>query len=134
MKERVVLVVHALVGWAVCGMTVALGREVLSMQSTLILHAVVAPLAFWVLAWRYALWFPKGSPVEVSATMLGVVVGLDAFVVAPLLERSYAMFRSVLGTWIPFALILASSYLGFRWGVSRLRPSTEPADQQRGGA
>lgn len=66
-KERVVLVVHALVGWAVCGMTVALGLEVLSMQSTLVLHAVVAPLAFWLLAWRYAVWFPKGSPVEVSA-------------------------------------------------------------------
>jgi hypothetical protein len=35
---------------------------------------------------------------------------MDAFVVAPLLERSYAMFASALGTWIPFALIFGSTY------------------------
>jgi hypothetical protein len=34
---------------------------------------------------------------------VGIVVALDAFIVAPLIERSYAMFTSPLGTWIPFA-------------------------------
>jgi hypothetical protein len=34
-----------------------------------------------------------------------------ALVVAPLFERSFAMFASVLGTWIPFALIFLSTYL-----------------------
>jgi hypothetical protein len=44
---------------------------------------------------------------------LGIVVGMDAFVVAPLIERSYAMFRSPFGTWIPFASIwLASFFVG----------------------
>ena len=43
--------------------------------------------------------------------MLGIVVGLDALLVAPMFERSYAMFKSLLGTWIPFMLIFVSVYL-----------------------
>jgi hypothetical protein len=38
------------------------------------------------------------------------VVALDSLVVAPFIEHSYAMFRSALGTWIPFTLIVAASY------------------------
>ena len=30
--------------------------------------------------------------------------------VAPLFERSYAMFRSALGTWIPFVAIFLASW------------------------
>jgi len=32
-------------------------------------------------------------------------------VVATFIEKSYAMFASILGTWIPFALIFGSTYL-----------------------
>jgi len=48
--------------------------------------------------------------------MVGMVIGLDAGLVAPVFERSYEMFRSVLGTWIPFALIVVASYLVARVG------------------
>jgi hypothetical protein len=43
--------------------------------------------------------------------MTAIVVGLDALVVAPFFEGSYAMFRSVIGTWVPFASIAAATYL-----------------------
>ena len=33
---------------------------------------------------------------------------LDALIVAPLFERSYAMFRSAIGTWLPFLAIFAA--------------------------
>ena len=42
--------------------------------------------------------------------MTGVVMALDVFVVAPLFEGSYAMFRSVIGTWLPFAAIFLASW------------------------
>jgi hypothetical protein len=42
---------------------------------------------------------------------------LDALVVAPLFERSYAMFRSVIGTWLPFVVIFAAS-----WAAGVLAP------------
>ncbi len=41
--------------------------------------------------------------------LTGLVITLDAVVVAPIFERSYAMFRSLVGTWLPFALILVAS-------------------------
>jgi proline iminopeptidase len=44
-----------------------------------------------------------------ASTLAGTAAFLDAIVVAPFLERSYAMFGSPEGTWVPMALILASS-------------------------
>ena len=41
--------------------------------------------------------------------MLSAIV-LDVVVVATLLERSYEMFASLLGTWIPFALMFSTTY------------------------
>ena len=39
---------------------------------------------------------------------------MDVFVVAMLINKSFDMFLSPLGTWIPFALIFAVSYAGTR--------------------
>jgi len=36
---------------------------------------------------------------------------MDFFVVTLLINRSLEMFTSLLGTWIPFALIFTSTYL-----------------------
>ncbi len=42
-------------------------------------------------------------------TLAGTAALLDAVVVAPFLERSFAMFASPAGTWIPLALIFGAS-------------------------
>jgi hypothetical protein len=102
---------HALAGWLVCGATVGVGRLVLSLHATLVVHAVVAPLAFGLLAWHHTRRYPDSPPVATATAMLSIVVGLDALVVAPIFERSYAMFGSVLGTWLPFLLIFTAVYL-----------------------
>jgi len=52
---------------------------------------------------------------QTAGAFLGVVVALDLFLVAPIFETSYAMFSSVLGTWIPFVLIFAATYLTGRF-------------------
>jgi hypothetical protein len=109
-SKHVSVVVHALVGWAICGATVGIGRQLVSMDATLVIHAMVAPLAFGLLTWRHFKRFPESSAAATALIMVGVVLGLDALVVAPFLERSYAMFRSIMGTWVPFASILAASY------------------------
>jgi hypothetical protein len=36
---------------------------------------------------------------------------MDFFVVATLILRSFEMFTSLLGTWIPFTLIFTSTWL-----------------------
>lgn len=68
-------------------------------------------MAFGLLTWLFFRWFPASSALTVAFTMLALVVGMDALLVAPFLERSYAMFGSVVGTWVPFASIFAASYL-----------------------
>ncbi len=127
MGKTVSVVIHGVVGWAICGATVAVGRLVVSMQTTLIVHAVVAPLAFGLLTWHHFSDSPGSSPRSVALSMAGIVVGLDALFVAPVLERSYEMFRSVLGTWIPFGSILAASYLAGRMSAGRRRLAVEGA-------
>jgi hypothetical protein len=102
---------HGVVGWVICGSTIAIGRQFLSMTSTLIVHAIVAPIVFALLAMHFFSRHPNAPPLRTSLTLVGVVIGLDAFVVAPVIERSYAMFTSPLGTWIPFASIWLASFI-----------------------
>jgi hypothetical protein len=42
---------------------------------------------------------------------ISFVIVLDATAVAPVFEKSYAMFSSILGTWLPFLSIFAATYL-----------------------
>ena len=46
-----------------------------------------------------------------AAMFVAIVIFLDVFVIALLIERSFEMFRSVLGTWLPFALIFLATWL-----------------------
>jgi len=105
------LVIRGVVGWAICGATIGVGRQIVSMGATLAIHALVAPLAFGLLTWDYFHRHPNSSAGRTAFMMLGIVIALDALVVAPFFERSYTMFRSIIGTWVPFALMLPSSYL-----------------------
>jgi len=104
-------VVVAVVGWAYCEAIIGVGRHFLSIHATLIVHAMSAPVGFALISFFYHRKYAFTSPVQTAAAFLGVVVVLDLVLVAPAFEKSYAMFSSVLGTWIPFALIFAVTYL-----------------------
>jgi hypothetical protein len=99
----------AVAGWAACGLTFATGRAALGVEAALAIHLVAAPFigaAVTRLLWRH----PRHPGVAATAaTVAGTAAFLDAIVVAPFMERSYAMFASPAGTWIPLALILAAS-------------------------
>jgi uncharacterized membrane protein YhdT len=109
--QTVALALCAVVGWAVCGAIVAVGRQLISLRATLLIHAILTPLVFAALTWAYFIRFPRASSLWTSLIMVGAVAGLDALVVAPLFEHSFAMFRSPLGTWVPLASILLVIYL-----------------------
>jgi hypothetical protein len=82
-----------------------------SMQTTLIVHAIAAPIIFGVIAWVYFTKFGYTTPFQTAAIFLGFVLLMDGGVIAPFVEKSFAMFASILGTWIPFVLIFVSTYL-----------------------
>lgn len=107
----VVVLPHALAGWAYCGMLIGVGRRLLSLDAALVVHAVGAPVGFALISLLYFKRFVCTTPLQTAVAVLAVVVGMDVFLVAPVFEGSYAMFASPLGTWIPFALIFAATYL-----------------------
>jgi hypothetical protein len=41
-----IILAHAFVGWVLCAATMGIGMAVTSMQTTLILHAIAAPVFF----------------------------------------------------------------------------------------
>ena len=81
-----------------------------TLESALILHAIAAPIIFTALSLVYFHRFGLWSPFRTAAAFLGIVVVMDVFVVALLIERSFEMFESVLGTWLPFLLIFSSTW------------------------
>jgi len=110
-KKIAVLLVHGLIGWGLCGATIGIGRTVTTMDNTLIIHAIAAPVIFGLLSWLYFSKFHYTTPLQTAFIFLGIVMLMDAGVIAPFAEKSYAMFASLLGTWIPFALIFAATYV-----------------------
>jgi hypothetical protein len=110
-RKIAIILTHALVGWIYCGALIGIGRQFLSMQATLIMHAIGAPLGFILISLLYFKMFGFTSPFQTALLFTGVVIGMDVFVVAMLIEKSFAMFASPLGTWLPLALIFSSTYL-----------------------
>ncbi|MFB0537459.1 MAG: hypothetical protein ACETWR_21040 [Anaerolineae bacterium] len=120
----VVILVHALIGWALCGAIIWIGMAVTSMENTLIIHAIGAPVVFWAITSIYFRAFNYTTPLQTAIVFVSVVVFMDFFVVALLIEKSFDMFASLLGTWIPWALIFASTYLTGLFGAKRAETTT----------
>jgi hypothetical protein len=101
----------ALVLWGACGATMAIGLRVWGLDTTLRIHLAAAPIIAFVVSAIHKWIPPELDSVFRAAAMTGTVIVLDAVVVAPLFERSYAMFRSLIGTWLPFAAIFLASWV-----------------------
>lgn len=106
-----ILLAHAFAGWMLCAATMGIGIAVTSLDTALIVHAIAAPVFFAIVSQIYFRKFNYTSPLQTAAIFVTFVVAMDFFVVAMLINRSFEMFTSLLGTWIPFALIFASTYL-----------------------
>lgn len=110
-KKVLILLLHAFIGWVLCGATIGIGRAVTTMEATLIIHLVAAPVFFSILSLNYFSKFSYTKPFATAILFIGFVILMDAGLVAPVFEKSYEMFRSPMGTWIPFILIFLSTYL-----------------------
>lgn len=99
----------AAAAWAVCGLTFAVARVAAGVSAAIAVHLAAAP--FIGAAATRLLWRRPGHPgiAATALTLAGTAAFLDAIVVAPFLERSFAMFASAAGTWIPLALIAGAS-------------------------
>ena len=99
---------------------------VTSLQTTLILHAIGGPIGFIIISIFYFKKFDYTSPLQTAILFVAFVVFVDLFGVALLIEKNFAMFKSVLGTWLPFSLIFLATYFTGRflnkagWDTNRL--------------
>ncbi len=110
-KKFLTIVVNALIGWVLCFATIGIGRSLLPLQTALIIHAIAAPIFFVLLSMSYFKRFNYTTPLQTALLFVGIVIALDFFVVSLFILRSMEMFTSLLGTWLPFALIFASTYI-----------------------
>ncbi len=109
--------------WAFCGALIALGQQFWSMDTTLIAHAIGAPVIAAFFSWLYFRYYHFTSVLVTAVAFVAVSLAIDFAIVAPFFERSYAMFASVLGVWLPELLIFAATYLTGWFMGQRLTPA-----------
>jgi hypothetical protein len=110
-KKTSIIFLHALVGWILCAATMGIGMAVWPLNTTLSVHAVAAPVFFTIISLVYFTKFNYTSPLQTASIFTGFVILVDFLVVALLINKSLDMFTSLIGTWIPFALIFMATYL-----------------------
>ena len=110
-KQLIISILHGLLGWALCGAIMFIGMAVTDIQTTLIVHAIGAPVIFSLISWFYFKRQNYTSPIKTALIFICVVIFMDFFLVALIINKSLEMFQSPLGTWIPFGLIFLASYL-----------------------
>lgn len=114
-KKAIIIFIHALIGWALCGAIIFTGRSVTTMENTLIIHAMGVPVIFSLLSLVYFHFFNYTTPLQTAAIFMSFAILMDTFVIAMFVEKSFVMFTNILGTWIPFGLIFLSTYLVGQW-------------------
>ena len=110
-RKFMIVLLFAFVGWALCFATMGIGLATTSLENALIIHAIGAPIFFTILSLIYFKKFNYTTPLQTAIIFVVFVITVDFFVVALLINRSLDMFSSLLGTWIPFILIFASTNL-----------------------
>ncbi len=110
-RKIAIVLAHAFVGWFLCAATMGIGMAATTLSTTLIIHAIGAPIYFASVSIFYFKRYGYTRPLQTAIIFVSFVIVVDFFVVALLINKSLAMFKSALGTWIPFALIFISAFI-----------------------
>jgi hypothetical protein len=112
MAGKVVIILkHAFIVWAICGAIMGIGMGVMDLNKIILIHAIAAPVVAGLISLLYFKKFNYTSPLLTAFIFLAFVMFMDFFIVALLIMKSFEMFRSISGTWIPFVLIFISTFL-----------------------
>jgi len=117
-KQLIIPIFLGLIGWALCGAIMFIGMAATDIQTTLIVHAIGAPIIFMLITWFYYKRVNYTTPIQTALLFICVVIFMDFFLVALVINKSLDMFQSPIGTWIPFGLIFLATYLTGRFSVS----------------
>jgi hypothetical protein len=109
-RNWAIVLLYAGIGWAICASIMGIGMMYLPMDIVLYIHAIGGSLAFYFLSYHYHKHFRYTEPRQTALIFVSFIVLVDFFIVALAINHSLDMFKSVLGTWIPFGLIYLSTY------------------------
>ena len=119
-KDILAALGFAVLVWANCGAIMGIGPLFLSMDTTLIVHAIGGPLGAVIATLIYYRSFGDLAPVALAALFVGTALVLDAGLVAPVFVGNYSMFASPFGLWIPMALIFGATWLTGSWALRHM--------------
>jgi hypothetical protein len=123
-RQYGVVLAFALLAQMLCWAIMVLGQIVTSLENTLIAHAIGAPIIAIVVSWIYYKRFNYTTPLQTAIVFVSVVIAMDVFVVALLIEKSFEMFTSLIGTWIPISSIFLATYLTGVFTTKRAETTT----------
>ena len=109
-RKTAIVVAYGLAGWAMCATTMGIGMSITTLHYALIVHAIAAPLIFVAVSAFYFRGRNIWSPLQAAVAFLATVATMDLFVVALMIQRSFVMFTSILGVWLPFLFIFLASW------------------------
>ena len=105
--------------WMGCGAVMGIGQAATTKDNALIIHLIAAPIIVFVVSLIYFTRMGSNRIALTAAVFTAVPMALDFFLVAAVLLRSFDMFGSLIGTWIPFGLIFTVTYLTGRLVAAR---------------
>jgi hypothetical protein len=106
-----VVLAFALIAQMLCWGIMVIGQMVTSLENTLIAHAIGAPIIAIGVSSIYFKKFNYTTPLQTAIIFASVVIAMDVFIVALLIEKSFEMFTSPIGTWLPISSIFLATYL-----------------------
>ncbi len=122
MKRYALALAHAFLGWILCAATMGTAMAVTTEANALIIHLIAVPFLAVGITMFYRRQPSPLGPIAWAALLLGVIASMDALVVAGLILGSFEMFGSLIGIWIPFALLfVCSTVTGWLMDSSRAR-------------
>jgi len=120
-RSPAILLGFAFVGWAFCAAIMGVLPPLIGMNAALVVHLIAGPIAFALLALAYQRRVGDYPPLTAAVVFVAFVIVVDFLLVALVILRDLAMFRSVVGTWIPFLLIFLASWGAGAWGRRRIQ-------------
>ena len=113
-KKIAIVLIHALIGWVLCGATIGVGFALTSQANALVIHLILAPIFFILISLVYFRKFKYTTPLQTATTWTLFVIVVDFFIVAMLINKNFDMFTgpgSIIGSWLPFLFIFLATWL-----------------------
>jgi len=110
-KKPLIILSLGILGWVACGLIMYVLLNFTTVYLALIIHFIAAPFIFLAISNVYFTKCDYTSPLVTAIIFTAIVMVLDFFVVALVIEHNLEMFESVMGTWLPFLFIFLTVWL-----------------------